>query len=177
MSAGGSRALGLLAVLALACGCSPARSTVGLPEGAYVLPDAVGGQLLMQCSRATPEKGVGSFQPDPADIAALEAVLAQAIAHRDSYPPNIGGRAVPMPGTPDLLQAPKGFKRQYAGIVRSGRRYIYGNYFPANDFTGDGHGDLASNPVVVCDGGPAFFGAEYDVAAKRFTHLAFNGPG
>ena len=177
MAVCGSRALGLLAALALACGCSPARSTAGLPEGAYILPDAVGGQLLLQCSRPAPVKGEGGFQPDPADIAALEAGLAQAIAHRDAYPPNIGGRAVPMPGSLDLLQAPKGFKRQYAGIIRGGRRYIYGNFFPASEFTGDGHNDLASSPVAVCDGGPAFFGAEFDIAAGRFTHLAFNGPG
>jgi len=28
---------------------------------------------------------------------------------------------------------------------------------------------------MVCDGGPAFFGVEYDVAARRFTHFGFNG--
>jgi hypothetical protein len=29
--------------------------------------------------------------------------------------------------------------------------------------------------MIVCDGGPQFFGAEYDVEAGRISHLAFNG--
>jgi hypothetical protein len=29
--------------------------------------------------------------------------------------------------------------------------------------------------VGVCDGGPAFFGVEYDPATKRFSHFEFNG--
>ena len=28
---------------------------------------------------------------------------------------------------------------------------------------------------MVCDGGPAFFGVEYDPKTKTFTHFAFNG--
>ena len=66
------------------------------------------------------------------------------------------------------------WKRQYVGIVRGGRRYIYGNYFPAD---GPNHFNAMwrEEPMVVCDGGPRFFGAEFDVAAKRITHLDFNG--
>lgn len=37
--------------------------------------------------------------------------------------------------------------------------------------------DWRSRAIVVCDGGPYFFGAEMDVAANRLSHLAFNGPG
>jgi hypothetical protein len=28
---------------------------------------------------------------------------------------------------------------------------------------------------MVCDGGNAFFGVEYDPKTKAFTHLVFNG--
>ena len=31
-------------------------------------------------------------------------------------------------------------------------------------------------PTDVCDGGPVFFGAEYDTNSKTITHWAFNGP-
>ena len=30
-------------------------------------------------------------------------------------------------------------------------------------------------PVIVCDGGPSFFGVEYDVERGQFTHIAYNG--
>jgi hypothetical protein len=39
-----------------------------------------------------------------------------------------------------------------------------------------GNFDWPSEPVVVCDGGPAFFGVEYDPEKKTFTHFEFNGP-
>jgi hypothetical protein len=30
-------------------------------------------------------------------------------------------------------------------------------------------------PMIVCDGGPQFFGAEFDISAKRITRIDFNG--
>ena len=56
----------------------------------------------------------------------------------------------------------KEWGRRYIGTIRDGRRHIYGDFGPG------GHGP-------VCDGGAAFFGVEFDVQAKRFTHIAFNG--
>ena len=32
-----------------------------------------------------------------------------------------------------------------------------------------------NKPVGVCDGGHAFFGAEFDIHTRRFTQIAFNG--
>lgn len=169
-------AMALAAVaLPLCAGCTVAGSTEALPEGAYVLSGKQAESLLQQCSRGTPAKGEATFRPDNADIAALEAALAGAVANRESYAPNIGARAVPMPGQPDFSRVPQGWKRQYAGLVRGGRRYIYGNYFPDADFADDARPSPADTAVVVCDGGPAFFGAEWDVEARKFTHLAFNG--
>jgi hypothetical protein len=76
----------------------------------------------------------------------------------------------------DWARAPRGWRRQYVGIVRQGRRFIYGNYFrhePSQDaIFGD---DWRRESTRVCDGGPVFFGVEYDVEAQRFTHIAFNG--
>ena len=28
--------------------------------------------------------------------------------------------------------------------------------------------------MVICDGGPDFFGTEYDVASQKFTRIDFN---
>ncbi|MGE3691653.1 MAG: hypothetical protein AB7F98_09760 [Novosphingobium sp.] len=164
---------GLLFSLAMAC--APAGSVAGLPEGAYVLAGEQANLLLQQCSRGTPAKGESTFQPEASDITAMEGALAEALANRSQYAPGTGMRNAPQPSQPDFAHAPQGWKRQFLGIVRGGRRYIYGNYFPAADFPGGRQPDPATSAVMVCDGGPAFFGAEWDVAARQFTHLAFNG--
>jgi hypothetical protein len=46
----------------------------------------------------------------------------------------------------------------------------------ADDSLGGGHQLWRRAPMVVCDGGPNFWGVEYDVAAKRFQNVGFNGP-
>jgi hypothetical protein len=75
------------------------------------------------------------------------------------------------------------FQRQYGGLLVGKRRVVYVNGFPrgAGDPAMDGTAaarnfDWHREPVVVCDGGPAFFGVEYDPEKKTFTHFEFNGP-
>ena len=36
---------------------------------------------------------------------------------------------------------------------------------------------MGDGPVVICDGGSAFFGVEYDVERGQITGMAFNGGG
>ena len=148
----------LLAFLLAACGAAAAAA---LPNGAAILPQQGATGLLDQCSRGTPEADEGTWTPSPADIAALERALPAALATQ---------------GRPELAGAPQGWNRQYVGIVRGGRRYIYGNFFP-EDVTGHSRDpdQWRREPVIVCDGGPSFFGVEYDVEARRFTHFGFNG--
>ncbi len=101
--------------------------------------------------------------PTDGDIAVLETALAPALLGHQ------------IKGGPDFSRAPDGWQRQYVGYVRGGRRFIYGSFLyvgrhpPKRWRTGIGSSG-------VCDGGPAEFGIEYDVAARRFTHMAFNGP-
>lgn len=73
-------------------------------------------------------------------------------------------------GELDLTRAPDGFFRQYAGIVRGGRRFIYGSFAPVETAPRD-----PLTPHDVCDGGASFFGVEYEPASGTFTHVAFNG--
>jgi hypothetical protein len=164
------RAMALLAFsLAAACGNAgspPNRSTTipgdqSLPAEAAILPDAAVPALLQQCSRSAPEAGEGTWQPTAADIAALEAALPAALAER---------------ARPETANAPQGWRRQYGGIVRGGRRFIYGNFTPQGpNLDGPDPTRWRTSVQIVCDGGPSFFGVEYDVEARRFTHLAFNG--
>ena len=78
-------------------------------------------------------------------------------------------------GAPDWSKAPQGWRRQYVGLVRGGRRFLYGNFYPrsADEYRQDPD-QWRREPVMVCDGGPAFFGVEYDVESGRFTHFGFN---
>lgn len=151
--------LGLLLLLA-ACGAAPAGPA--LPADAVVLPGAAVAGLLRQCSRATPELGEATWQPGAADVAALEAALPGALRAEAA------GR--------DWSRFPGDWRRQYGGIVRGGRRFVYGNFYPreADHYARDPD-RWRHEPVMVCDGGAAFFGVEYDVAARRFTHFGFNG--
>jgi len=153
----------LPALALLLAGCGPAGAV--RPPDAAVLPGTMVEQLLMQCSRAAPPAGEATWQPGAADIAALEAALPAALtAQRE-------------PGQPDWSRAPQGWLRQYVGIVRGGRRYIYGSFYPRSIADpAEGRPDQwLAEPHMICDGGPAFFGVEYDVEAGRFTHMSFNG--
>lgn len=134
-----------------------------LPADAVILPDAARLTILRQCSRSVPEPGEAGWQPNGADIAALEAELPAALNGR----PEARDR--------DMTGAPSGWRRQYVGLIRGGRRLVYGNFFPRGPAENSSRFDWRAMPVVVCDGGPVFFGVEYDVAGGRITHLAFNG--
>lgn len=146
-------------------GCDAAAA---LPPGAAILPGEQVPVMLRQCSREAPEAGEASWQPGEADIAALEAALPAALRDR----PETRGDYSP---AFDWSRAPEGWGRQYVGIVRGGRRFVYGNFHPRRLYRDDPIADWRTHPVIICDGGSVFFGVEYDVEAGRFTHLAFNG--
>lgn len=139
-------------------GCAAAAA---LPADAVVLPGSAVATIFQQCSRGAPAPGEASWQPGEDEIAALEAALPAALAARPE------GR--------ELADAPNGWLRQYVGIVRGGRRFVYGNFFPRSVTHYGDAGRWRREPVMVCDGGPAFFGIEYDVENGTFTQLGFNG--
>src|SRR4030095_16620235 len=109
-----------LCLVLLACADSQGADAtdVPLPADAVVLPGSQANLALQQCSRGTPARGESTWQPSSADIAALEAALPAALAtqHRT--------------GAPDWSRAPQGWRRQYVGLVRGGRRFLYGNFYP-----------------------------------------------
>ncbi|HYJ53524.1 MAG TPA: hypothetical protein VEW04_10180 [Allosphingosinicella sp.] len=160
------------AFLALA-GCSAGpisaqEQTAVLPADAAVLPGSAVGQMLRQCSRSAPAPGEATWQPTAGDVAALETALAAALRGREEIARDHYAT------DPDWALAPRGWWRQYVGIVRSGRRFIYGNFYPRRPENAQ-LPNWRTAPVGICDGGPVFFGAEWDVAAHRFTQIAFNG--
>jgi len=141
------------------------QTPLQVEDYAILPPDKAAG-LLHQCSRKAPKPGEGGWTPGKDDIARLEARIPGIVALATELSgPGTGARG-------GLRDAPRGWLRQYVGIVRGGKRFIYGNFLPKA--SGD-WGAWRTEPMIVCDGGPVFFGVEYDVEADRITDLAFNG--
>ena len=148
-------ALGAAALLLAACATAPE-----MPPGFLMQPSAAR-DLLAQCSRERRDPGQSAFTPTAAEVRAMQAALPAAIA---ADPRAEGPR--PDDATIDWIG-------QYVGIVRGGRRFIYGNFWPVYPVpTGP---DLRIQAMIVCDGGPRFWGAEYDIEAGRIIHLGYNG--
>jgi hypothetical protein len=126
--------------------------------------------LLNQCSRGTPQHVTGIWTPADVQIRELERRLPAALALKAQE------------HGPRYTQTTT-FRRQYAGLIVGNRRVIYVNAFPldvgnpAKDGTPAARAfDWHREPVIVCDGGPAFFGLEYDPQQRTFSNFEFNGP-
>ncbi|HEX4736955.1 MAG TPA: hypothetical protein VH331_05275 [Allosphingosinicella sp.] len=161
--------LTVLALSTAACSAESAR----LPDGAVILDGKMARAVLQQCSRDVPAIGEATWQPDAQQIRDLEAALPRALkSDRTPGNPYLYGPAYTKAG-PDWSKAPSDWRRQYVGLIRHGRRFIYGNFFPERD--SEEFRNWKTEPALICDGGPSFFGAEYDPNSGRFTHFAFNG--
>ena len=143
-----------------ACTASPSQADVAAewPANAHVLSGAAAERVFHQCSRATPAFAAADFQPDVGSIRELEAKLPAALVAARGEVDDGSGAMV------DLGS----YYREYAAYMAGGRRRIYGNFAPLESKMGEG-------PVVICDGGSAFFGVEYDVERQEIVGMAFNG--
>ena len=152
-----------LTALAMLAACSTPSASRG--ENIVLIDPEQGAALLAQCSCPSPIADGAFFTPTFAEITALETRLAAVLSEeRDNYVEDDAPS-----GAFDWPLAPSSYVRQYVGYEAGGRRMIYGNFLPGNSASG------SNGPVTVCDGGPQFFGAEYDVAARDVARIAFNG--
>jgi hypothetical protein len=181
--------IALLMSVSLTGGCNAAApekveaQTIKLEGEWAAVPVRHADMMLSQCSRDEVTKGDSYFIASEADIARMETALTEKLTAQgyfakhqevmqnqlviDKFIPEENYKAY-------VVTLQNGWRREYLGIVRNGVRSIYGNYamrrtppYPA-DF------DM-SLPTGVCDGGPVFFGAEYDLDSGAIGHLAFNG--
>ena len=190
VSSGRMRAIPLFL---LAVGSLSAQGSLPLDSGrVVVLPDTAMPHVLTQCSRGAPSGVAGFWRPTPADVVVAEDAVDRALIHAlDSVIARDGARQ------PDWLSGPRAgwpdqYYRQYAGLrYRDGRRTIYVNGvvvgWPeelsqrvAQRDTTDSHPFAKPDwwrfsVATVCDGGAAFFGAEYDPLGKRVLAFQFNG--
>src|SRR4051794_10702505 len=78
-----------------------------------IFPPSEAAALLKQCSRNAPVMGERAWQPTDADVDALEGALPGALA------------TLPQAREVAFSALLERWQRQYAGIIRAGRRYIY----------------------------------------------------
>lgn len=72
--------------------------------------------------------------------------------------------------SPALWSKLSTYKRQYAGVIRNGRRMIFANFF-CESF----NADWKTTPIAVADGGDCFFNVLYDPGSNTFSDLQVNG--
>ncbi len=153
-----------LGLLLLGCANPTSGAAQELPANAYLAKGDEVGQLFHQCSRAVPAFAPTAYIPTPGDVIRLEQhlPLALATALADRYG-----------GSERVTFDPARYVRHYAAYEAGGRAMIYGNFVPrdADIERRLGPGTLS----IVCDGGPAFFGVEYDVERRQITRVSFNG--
>ena len=123
-----------------------------------------GTELLDQCSRQSPTAD-GTWNPTLADVERLEALLPSALAK------------APQARDLDALRVLSEWTRQYAGLLRGGKRYLYGSFFNVGANSDLLFPEWRIKPLIVCDGGSSVFGIELDVEQRTISHLSFNGHG
>jgi hypothetical protein len=152
----------LISIVAITMSLAPVAAAQKFsfpPEGRFIFPASLGAKVLKQCSRVAPTKISKFWQPSASDVEQLELALPAFLIEREK-----SGKQVPPKGSP--------YYRQYVGFSENGERFIYGNFFPAYTETALHE---STQPVLVCDGGSAFWGVVYRVSTKSFDEPQFNG--
>ena len=147
------------AMMALALWVAPADAAK--PERVTILKGDERQSVLRQCSRPTPGPGEGWFEPTRSQITTLDTLVGRRVAAARG-----GAKPLGMDGIVGTYAV------EAVGIVRGGRRHVYGNYYPLRMQEGVKNHDV---PTIICDGGANFIGAEMDVTTGRLTHYATNG--
>jgi hypothetical protein len=151
--------LTIVAVSAVAFQASFGQAT----KPSVLLPESAAKEVSALCSREGLDNVDGSWRPKNADIVAMESNLWR-ISKLRSEDGVVGAR----------VRHPERDFRQYVAVVVSGRKLIYINAFCSVD--GDPPTYWQSRMVKNCDGG-CDWGAIYDPATGRFSHLGTNGIG
>ena len=144
------------------------------PPRGVVLSSAEAMDVFDECWIAAQEPHPEDFrgwEPSPADIAHLEALLP-GFLHSQHTPPD--------------FQPLHEYYRRYAGIIKNGKKTICVNFFHYTSIQemikGEIVGGKAMTPedflkggFTVTDGGAYFFQTQFEVETDSFNLLSFNG--
>jgi hypothetical protein len=117
-----------------------------------------GGIVPEQDAEGLDPQAQGYWTPVERDVLALEAGLAAFL--REAAPER----------SPELWQKQAPYKRQYAGLIRDGRRLIYASFFCSTQ-----DDEWRRQVLFVMDGGDCFFQLTYDVERDAYGDLMVNG--
>ena len=173
------RSMSLAVALGALCACdphggpgqAPAEAADGArfrPEWRTVLPVSRARMVLAQCSRPAPDPAgvTGFWVPAEADLAAADSLLAARIESE-------GTKGHPVRAAPRASE----YHRQYVGLRIGERRVIYANAFLHGTLVADTSSAWREYPVLACDGGLGYVGAEIDPEARAILSYHVNGPG
>jgi hypothetical protein len=107
--------------------------------------------------RTMPPMAEGAWTPTEAEAIEADVKLAGYLQKRDRR---------------QIAEHLSGYRRQYRGTTRKGRRVLDVNAFCVGDSSA---GDWLLDWVDVFDGGECFFRATYDVERHEFTGLHIHG--
>jgi hypothetical protein len=119
-------------------------------------------QFGMQCSRQSPTGYWTNIAPSQNEVTSLENALPMWMKSQRSH--RWDGR------WDDRFFD---YYFQYGALVRGKKRLIYINALPSSQQ--DRRQVWRRGPQVVCDGGPNFWGVEFDPQTRRFQNASFNG--
>lgn len=146
-----------------------ADSTRFLVEWRTVLPASQGYAVLRQCSRPAPDSAAvtGFWVPTEAELTVADSLIAERVqTERNGRSPGRAGPTASM------------YRRQYIGLQLGERRVIYANLFVGSDRVRGDTGDTwRHDPVLACDGGDGFIGAEIVPESRSLVSFEMNGPG
>jgi hypothetical protein len=157
----------------------PPESQIRPPLGVVLLDEEAKFLVMDNSLEADNKVPPVLWKPGPADIDRLEKLLPEHMRQIK---------------TPDDYQPLQEYYRQYAGVIRNGKKMIFVNFFHASyvkDWLRFAEKDpdlqkrLAENGIkedawlyrlmIVFDGGAYFFTIQFDVETGTFSYPRFNG--
>ena len=141
---------------------SPPPPSIQISARSVILVGAAAAKTTFhQCSRGTPQEVDGYWTPTVAQARQLDGDIPKTL---------------PVPHSKGGTIKTADYSRQYIGFTRKGQRFVYVNAFSTRSAR-ELKDHWKTIPVDVCDGGSMFWGMEYDVQKRTFSHLATNGFG
>ena len=157
----------IAALVAPACGGRPRGDP---QERQVVLLDTTAVAAVHQmCSRPGPGNVGGIWRPSHAQVLQADSLVRTELQARLARLEWL---------RPDSLRPrPGDYYRQYVALLIGGQRVLYVNGFHRSTLADYGPDTLRWKHrfINVCDGGPAFFGAEVWLDQLRVRSFAFNG--
>lgn len=162
------RFIGLLIVFFLLGNVSSySQDSKFTPKYSTIIPSSNGSVLLIQYSRAVPEKIDSYYNLTAIEIQILENNFKKILKLKSSLCCMMGLN----------IQKLNSYAFQYVGVIINGKKYIYINAFKvkSNRDLNAYYKEWKVEPVVVFDGGDSFWGALFELETESFSQLSING--